>query len=138
MSALDSIREVRIVLTVEHFDQAVQFYRDRLGLAVVEEWQRAEGSGVILALGPHATLELFDAPQAAFVDQMEVGRRVSGPVRLALSVPDAEIAAGIFQQAGAQLLSHPKQMPWGDCNARVETPDGMQVTIYQAASAEGD
>ncbi len=137
MSALDSIREVRIVLTVEHFDQVVQFYRDRLGLAVVEEWQRAEGSGVILALGPHTTLELFDAPQAAFVDQMEVGRRVSGPVRLALSVPDAEIAAGVFQQAGAQLLSYPKQMPWGDCNARVETPDGMQVTIYQAASAEG-
>jgi len=93
---------------------------------------------VILALGPHTTLELFDAPQAAFVDQMEVGRRVSGPVRLALSVLDAEIAAGVFQQAGAQLLSHPKQMPWGDCNARVETPDGMQVTIYQAASAEDD
>ena len=138
MSALDSIREVRIVLTVEHFDQAVQFYRDRLGLAVVEEWQRAEGNGVILALGPHTTLELFDAPQAAFVDQMEVGRRVSGPVRLALSVPDAESAAGVFQQAGAQLLSHPKQMPWGDRNARVETPDGMQITIYQAASAEGD
>ena len=134
MSALDSIREVRIVLTVEHFDQAVQFYRDRLGLAVVEEWQRAEGSGVILALEPHTTLELFDAPQAAFVDHMEVGRRVSGPVRLALSVPDAEIAAGVFQQAGARLLSHPKQMPWGDRNARVETPDGMQVTIYQAAS----
>jgi hypothetical protein len=32
-------------------------------------------------------------------------------VRLALSVPDAEIAAGVFEQAGAQLLSHPKQMP---------------------------
>ncbi len=30
MSPLDSIREVRIVLTVERFDQAVQFYRDRL------------------------------------------------------------------------------------------------------------
>ena len=59
-------------------------------------------------------------------------------MRLALSVPDAEIAAGIFQRAGALLLSHPKQMPWGDHNARVETPDGMQVTIYQAASAEDD
>jgi len=138
MSALDSIREVRIVLTVERFDQAVQFYRDRLGLAVVEQWQRAEGSGVILALGPHTTLELFDAPQAAFVDQVEAGRRVSGPVRLALSVQDAEAVAGVFQQAGAQLLSHPKQMPWGDFNARVETPDGMQVTIYQAATAEDE
>ena len=138
MTSLDLIREVRIVLTVERFDQTVQFYRDGLGLAVVEQWQRAEGSGVILALGPHTTLELFDAPGAAFFDQVEVGRRVSGPVRLALSVPDAEAAAGVFQQAGAQLLSQPKRMPWWDLNARVSTPDGMQVTIYQAATAEDE
>jgi lactoylglutathione lyase len=138
MAVLDAIHEVRIVLTVERFNEAVQFYRDRLGLPVVQEWQRAEGSGVILALGPHTTLELFDASQADFVDQMEVGRRVSGPVRLALAVPDAQAMAGVFQQAGAQLLSLPKPMPWGDYNARVATPDGMQVTIYQAARAGDD
>jgi len=120
MATFDVVREVRIALTVERFDQTVQFYRDRLGLAVVEEWQRPEGRGVILALGPQTTLELFDGPQADFVDQVEVGRRVSGAV---------------FEQAGAQLLSPAKQMPWGDRNARVQTPDGMQVTLYQAASA---
>ena len=74
MATFDAVREVRIALTVEHFDQAVQFYRDRLGLAVVEEWQRPEGRGVILSLGPQTTLELFDGPQADFVDQVEVGR----------------------------------------------------------------
>ncbi|HLZ59289.1 MAG TPA: VOC family protein, partial [Ktedonosporobacter sp.] len=83
MAFHDSVREVRIVLTVEHFDEVVQFYRDRLGLPVVEQWQTPEGSGFILTLGPHTTLELFDASQAVFVDQMEVGKRVSGPVRLA-------------------------------------------------------
>jgi methylmalonyl-CoA/ethylmalonyl-CoA epimerase len=133
MSFHDSIYEVRIVLTVERFDEAVQFYRDRLGLAIVKQWQRASGSGVILALGPHTTLELFDASQAIFVDQMEVGRRVSGPVRLALSVQDVGTATEMFQCAGAQVLSQPKMMPWGDCNARVEPPDGMQITIYQTA-----
>ncbi len=136
MSLMNSIREVRIVLTVASFDQAVQFYRDRLGLPVVEQWQTTEGSGVILALGPHATLELFDSSQAAFVDQIEVGRRVSGPVRLAFEVQDVEAAIGELQQAGAQLLSSPKLMPWGDCNARVETPDGMQVTIFQVLAAK--
>lgn len=135
MATFATVREVRIALTVEDFDQAVQFYRDRLGLDVVEEWQRPEGRGVILALGPQTTLELFDGSQADFVDQVEVGRRVSGPVRLALAVPDAQAAAEAFQQAGAQLLSHARSMPWGDRNARVATPDGMQVTLYQAASA---
>lgn len=32
MSTLDAIREVGIVLTVERFDQVVQFYREHLGL----------------------------------------------------------------------------------------------------------
>lgn len=135
MATFDTVREVRIALTVEDFERAVQFYRDRLGLAVVEAWQRPEGRGVILALGPQTTLELFDGRQADFVDQVEVGRRVSGPVRLALAVPNAESAATVFEQAGAQLLSPARPMPWGDRNARVQTPDGMQVTLYQAASA---
>ncbi len=135
MATFDAVRDVRIALTVEDFEQAVQFYSDRLGLAVVEAWQRPEGRGMILSLGPHTTLELFDGRQADFVDQVEVGRRVSGPVRLALAVPDADTAAALFAQAGAQVLSSARQMPWGDRNARVQTPDGMQITLYQAASA---
>ena len=93
MATFDTVREVRIALTVEDFDLAVQIYRDRLGLTVVEEWQRPEGREVILSLGQQTTLELFDGPQADFVDQVEVGQRVSGPVRLALAVPDADAAA---------------------------------------------
>jgi catechol 2,3-dioxygenase-like lactoylglutathione lyase family enzyme len=136
MSSSYPLREVRIALTVESFDQAVQFYRDGMGLAVVKQWQTADGRGVILALGPHTTLELFDTAQAAFVDHLEVGRRVSGPVRLAFEVPDVEATTGVLQQAGANLLSHPTLMPWGDRNARIETPDGMQMTLYQAAAPE--
>ncbi len=136
MSSLYPIREVRIALTVESFEEAVQFYRDGLGLDVVKQWQTADGRGVILALGPHTTLELFDAAQAAFVDQLEVGKRVSGPVRLAFQVQDVEAETSALQQAGAKLLSHPTLMPWGDRNARIETPEGMQVTLYEIAPPE--
>ncbi|GHO51460.1 VOC family protein [Ktedonospora formicarum] len=136
MSFHNSIKEVRIAITVERFDEAVQFYRDRLGLAVVKQWQDTDGSGIILALGSHTTLELFNSSQAAFVDQMEVGKRISGPVRLALSVRDIEAEVEMFQQAGAQILSQPKTMPWGDYNARVESIDGMQITLYQTNSTE--
>jgi catechol 2,3-dioxygenase-like lactoylglutathione lyase family enzyme len=136
MSSHNPIREVRIALTVESFEEAVQFYRDGLGLDEIEQWQTADGRGVILALGPHTTLELFDAAQAAFVDQLEVGRRVSGTVRLAFEVQDVEAEASTWQQAGAKALSYPTLMPWGDRNARVETPDGMQVTLYQVVPPE--
>ena len=43
MTSLHPIREVRIALTVEPFDQTVQFYRDGLGLTVVKQWLTAEG-----------------------------------------------------------------------------------------------
>ena len=136
MSSANPIREVRITLTVESYEEAVQFYRDGLGLAVVEQWQTTEGRGMILALGPHTTLELFDAAQAALIDRLEVGRRVSGPVRLAFQVPDVEAEISALQQAGATVLSQPTRMPWGDRNARIETPDGMQVTLYQVGIPE--
>jgi catechol 2,3-dioxygenase-like lactoylglutathione lyase family enzyme len=136
MSSLFPIREVRITLTVASFEEVVQFYHDGLRLAVIEQWQTAEGRGMILARGPHTTLELFDAAQATLVDRLEVGRRVSGPVRLAFQVPDVEAEVLALQQAGAKVLSHPTHMPWGDRNARIETPDGMQVTLYQVGIPE--
>ena len=70
MASGNPIRGVRIALTVESYEEAVQFYRDGLGLTVVEQWQTAEGKGMILALGPHTTLELFDADEA-LVDRLE-------------------------------------------------------------------
>src|SRR5262249_23318531 len=53
---------------------------------------------------------------------------------LALEVPDVQTAVSRWQAAGATILSHPKAMPWGDHNARVQTPDGMQVTLYEPAA----
>ena len=130
MSSLNPIREVRITLTVASYEEAVQFYCDGLGLAVVEQWQTAEGRGMILALGPQTTLELFDAAQATLVDRLEVGRRVSGPVRLAFQVPDVEAEVSALKQAGAKVLSHPTVMPLGrsqcaDRNSRWDASDTL-------------
>ena len=77
-----------ITLTVDDFDAAVAFYRDALGLPEVADRSSDEGRVLLLDAG-RATLELFDETQAAMVDRLEVGRRVSGKVRFALQVPDA-------------------------------------------------
>jgi methylmalonyl-CoA/ethylmalonyl-CoA epimerase len=77
-----------------------------------------------------ATLELFDEAQAAMVDRLEVGRRVSGKVRFALQVPDADAAAATLVAAGATSVADAVDTPWGDRNARVAAPDGMQLTLF--------
>jgi lactoylglutathione lyase len=124
-----NIHEIRIALTIEDFDRAVAFYRDGLGLPEVEAWDRPDGRGLILDAG-RATLELFDPPQAATLDQIEVGRRVSGTVRFALHVDDPDAAAEHLLTAGATLEHETVETWWGDRNARVRAPDGMQLTLF--------
>ena len=120
-----------MALTVDDFDRAVAFYRDTLGLEQVADWS-SEGGRVILLDAGHATLELFDRAQAEMVDGIEAGRRVSGTVRLALAVPNSEDAARRLVAAGAEQVAPPVTTPWGDRNARVRTPDGMQLTLFSA------
>jgi methylmalonyl-CoA/ethylmalonyl-CoA epimerase len=126
---MTDVKEFRITLTVDDFDAAVRLYRDALGLPEVADWSSDQGRVLLLDAG-RATLELFDEAQAAMVDDLEVGERVSGSVRLALQVPDADAAASTLVAAGATAVAPAVDTPWGDRNARVAAPDGMQLTLF--------
>jgi methylmalonyl-CoA/ethylmalonyl-CoA epimerase len=126
------VTELRVALTVEDFDGALSFYRDALGLEQIADWSSDDGRVVVLEAG-RATLELLDEAQAEYVDRIEAGERVAGPVRLALEVPDSEATARRLVEAGAEQIAEPVTTPWGDRNARVRAPDGMQLTLFTGA-----
>lgn len=121
--------EFRVALTVPDFDEALAFYRDALGLEQLADWSTDDGRVVLLSAG-RATLELLDEAQAETVDRVEAGRRVSGTVRLAMEVADSEATARLLVAAGAEEVAPQVTTPWGDRNARVRTPDGMQLTLF--------
>ena len=123
------VTELRIALTVADFDAAVALYRDALGLEQVADWSR-DGRRVIALAAGRATLELLDDAQAVHVDDVEAGRRVSGAVRLAFEVPDSDGVAQRLVAAGAEEVAPPVTTPWGDRNARLRGPDGMQLTLF--------
>ena len=123
------VRELRFAYTVEDYDEAVRFYRDALGLPVIEEWDQPSGRGAILDAG-RATLELLSVDQSELVDRIEVGEVVSGPVRLALEVEDSEETADALASAGAQKIGGPVVTPWAHKNVRLRAPDGMQLTLF--------
>jgi catechol 2,3-dioxygenase-like lactoylglutathione lyase family enzyme len=129
---MPDVTELRVALTVEDFDRALSFYRDALELEQLADWSTDDGRVVVLAAG-RATLELLDQAQAEFVDRIEAGQHVAGPVRLALEVPDSEAAARRLIEAGAERVAEPVTTPWGDRNARVQAPDGMQLTLFTGA-----
>jgi catechol 2,3-dioxygenase-like lactoylglutathione lyase family enzyme len=124
------VRELRVALTAEDFEGAVALYGGALGLRVVKEWDEPQGKGAIFAVGA-ATIEVIDRPQAEYIDEVEVGERVSGPVRLALGVPDVEGAAGSLMGHGAAAVGGAVRTPWGDFNRRLRAPDGMQLTLFE-------
>ena len=120
---------LRVILTVEDFDEAVAFYRDSLGLEQLADWSGDDGRVILLAAG-QATLELFDEQQAESVDRIEAGRRVSGTVRLGLEVDDLDGTSARLLAAGATAEADPVIPPWGGRNGRLRTPDGMQLTLF--------
>jgi catechol 2,3-dioxygenase-like lactoylglutathione lyase family enzyme len=127
--AQSPVRELRLAVTVEDYERALAFYRDVLGLPVVQAWDTSTGSGAILDAG-RATLELLSVAQAELVDRIEVGERVAGPIRLALEVEDSEQTAGELVAGGAELLAQPVVTPWSHRNVRLRGPDGMQLTLF--------
>jgi predicted enzyme related to lactoylglutathione lyase len=123
------ILEFRVALTAEAYQAAITFYRDGLGLDPGDMWTE-NGRGQVFHTG-RSTLEVLDDEHAAAVDQLEVGERVSGIVRFAFRVPDVHQALERSLEYGATLVHEPVLTPWNDLNARVISPEGMQITLFQ-------
>lgn len=126
----DPILELRVALTTRDYERSVKFYCDGLGLEPAAIWNNDGGRALILDMN-HATLELFDERQAEVIDQLEAGKRISGPIRFALRVPDLKEAMERLLAHGATLVHPPIMTPWGDHNVRLQAPDGMQITLFQ-------
>jgi catechol 2,3-dioxygenase-like lactoylglutathione lyase family enzyme len=134
-SPIKPVFELRVALTSQDFERTVKFYCEGLGIEPAAIWNNDGGQAMILEMGK-ATLELFDERQAEVIDNLEAGKRVSGQIRFALQVPDLQSALERLLAHGASLVHPPVQTPWGDTNVRLQDPDGMQITLFQAASNE--
>lgn len=124
-----TVKELRLVVTAEDYDEAVVFYRDVLGLPERASYSSENGRVVILEV-ERATLEIADPGQAEFIDEVEVGRRVAGKYRIALEVEDSAATTRQLVDAGATVIAEPTRTPWNSLNARLEAPGGIQLTLF--------
>lgn len=129
MAAETPVRELRLVVTAADYNEAVRFYRDVLGLPERAAYASPDGRVTILDAG-RATLEIADPAQAAFIDEVEVGRRVAGHIRVAFAVEDSAAMARTLADAGATVIADARRTPWGSDNARLEGPAGLQLTLF--------
>ncbi len=131
-----SVNGLRVALTTEDFDRVVAFYRDGLGLDPGELWTEADGGRGQLFFAGQASLEVFDSKYAGHIDALEAGRRVSGKIRFVFEVRDVKEAVARALAYGAVLVHEPKLTPWGDWNARLQSPDGLQITLFQPGQGQ--
>jgi lactoylglutathione lyase len=122
------VLELRLVVTASDYDEALRFYRDVVGLTEREAYSSSGGRVSILEAG-RATLELTDPSHAAFIDDVEVGRRVAGHIRVAFQVADSAMTQRL-SEAGAKVIAEPTRTPWGSLNARLDAPGGLQLTLF--------
>jgi catechol 2,3-dioxygenase-like lactoylglutathione lyase family enzyme len=129
------VLELRVALTVEDYEKVVSFYQDALGVDPSAIWTTEATKGILFEMG-NATLEIFDEAHAAEVDRIETGDRTSGMLRFALKVPDLEAALVRLAEKGITPTHDPVITPWRDYNARVVSPDGLQITLFQPLDNE--
>ncbi len=125
------VRQLRVVVRADRFDEALAFYRDAVGMPVAATHQDGEARVAILSAG-RATLELADPAQIALIDRVETdGDAPSDRIRIGVQVEDAEATAARLAAAGAGVEAAARETPWGSVNARLRGPADLQLTLFQ-------
>jgi catechol 2,3-dioxygenase-like lactoylglutathione lyase family enzyme len=127
------VRQLRLCVTASDYDEALRFYRDVLGLSELASYtspDSAPGGRVTILQAGVATLELADPAYAEYIDQVEVGDRVAGHLRVAFEVTDTATVTATLTDGGAEVIAPPTRTPWNSLNARLAAPAGLQLTIF--------
>jgi catechol 2,3-dioxygenase-like lactoylglutathione lyase family enzyme len=124
------MEKMTFVITTAQFDRMLTFYRDLLGLSVIEEWTDF-GHGAVLEVLPAAVLEIIEAPDAAVVP---TDQRVTF---LGVQTGDVDAIHGRLVSAGVRLTGPPTPKPWGGRGFTAFDPDGMPVNLYTSYDRAG-
>jgi len=112
-----------VVITTAVFDASLAFYRDVIGLEVVEEWTDA-GHGAVLSAGGPARVELIDLPERARVD--------TDSLFIGLQVRAIDGIYECAKAAGHEIVREPADRPWGGRGFVVRDPSGVALNVYTA------
>ena len=124
LSAGVSVDELVFVVSTGHYDASLAFYRDVIGLDVVEEWTEF-GHGAVLSGGGVARVELIELE----VPDDPLPRHAPF---LGLKVTEVDAIHERAFAANAPILSPLQERPWGGRGFAVQDPNGIGVNVYTA------
>jgi predicted enzyme related to lactoylglutathione lyase len=126
-----TVEKLTFVITTPNFEAALAFYRDLIGLRVLEEWSDF-GHGAVLEALEGAAVELIDTPEAATPAPRE------RTAFIGLQVTDVDEIHARLVAAGASVNAPPTAKPWGGRGFTAFDPDGLPVNVYTAYTSTDD
>ncbi|MEU2157274.1 VOC family protein [Streptomyces sp. NPDC019396] len=101
-------------LVVRDYDEAIAFYRDALGFALVEDTDRGGGSRwVVVRPGDGGGTDLLLAKAAGEAQLAAVGAQTGGRVGFFLYTDDFARDHARMAAAGVRFLEEPRHEPYG-------------------------
>ena len=132
MSESRAPRQLRLIIEVADFDEAVHFYREVLGMPEQPAFATGGDDRVSILHAGLATIEIATPQHIRSIDQIEgAPHDPSSKLRIALEVDDTRTAVQDARDAGMDVISEPVETPFRSLNARVQAPAGWQVTFFQ-------
>lgn len=130
------VRQLRVVVCAEDFDEAVAFYRDLAGMPERAAYSGEGDARVVILEAGEATLEIANPAQVALIDAVETdGDAPSDSIRIGFEVADGEAATCDLVAGGAELQATARATPWGSLNSRLRAPGGLQLTLFEEGGA---
>jgi len=106
-----------VTIVVEDYDPAIRFFVDVLGFELVEDAPSLTNDGRpkrwVVVRPPHAQTGILLARADGAVQSAVVGRQVSDRVGFFLRVDDFEHSYRRMAAAGVELLTEPRDEPYG-------------------------
>jgi catechol 2,3-dioxygenase-like lactoylglutathione lyase family enzyme len=108
--------------------RALEFYRDLLGLTLLEEFRM--GDRIV-----YARLRLGAGTSTIALHLLGPGDALNtGGVRLYFEVRSLDGFCKKLEAAGAKFTKPPTVMPWGWKHAYLDDPDGHEISLYWAGA----
>ncbi|TLQ43095.1 VOC family protein [Streptomyces marianii] len=115
MSTAPLPRIALVTLVVRDYDEAIAFYRDALGFALVEDTDRGDGSRwvVVRPGGETGGTDLLLARASDDEQSASVGAQTGGRVGFFLHTDDFARDHARMTAAGVRFLEEPRHEPYG-------------------------
>lgn len=128
---ITKVRQLRVVVEAEDYDETVRFYRDVLGMDEIAAFSEGGDDRVAILEAGRATFEIASPAHKVAIDRVEAGGTPSPKIRIAFEVDDAEAATREAEDVGARVVAEPVLTPWMSLNSRLEAPAGLTITLFQ-------